>query len=63
MQLLAVCLPHDSACGSTFDGAPAMTRHHLRNEGMLLAQQGKAGTTQIAKEALADQSRAEDWVA
>ena len=63
VQLLAVCLLHDAACGRTFNGAPERTRNHLRNEGMLLPQRGKEGTTQMAKEALADQSRAEDWVA
>ena len=62
VQLLAVCLLHDAACGRTFNGAPERTRHHLRNEGMLLPQRGKGGTTQIAEEALADESRAEDWL-
>ena len=33
------------------------------DQGMLLPQRGKEGTTQFAKEALADQSRAEDGVA
>ena len=62
-QLLAVCLRHVSACGTTFIGALERTRHHLRNEGMLLAQQGKEGTAHIAREVLADQSWAEDLVA
>ena len=63
VQLLAVCLRHDSACGTPFIGAPARTGHHLRNEGILLAHRGAEGTTQIVMEVLADQSWAEDWAA
>ena len=63
VQLLAVCLLRCSACGSTFNGAPERTRHHLRTEGMLLPQRGKEGATQIAKEALADETRAKGWAA
>ena len=61
VQMLAVSMLHDSAGGSTSNRAPERTRHLPRGEGTLLPQRGKEGATPIAKEALADQSRAEDW--
>ena len=63
VKLLAVCLLHDSACGSTFNAALERTRYHLRNEGVLIPQRGKEGTAQIAREVLADQYWAGNWVA